>query len=104
MKAVFLMGDGESDPSAVKNGLRIGCVLAPNTFLLFMAAMLMHAFGNIREDLTLDGAIFIKFESQDRLFDPRQLRDKYQLALLLDMLLLMTWASLHTPTLAYNDS
>jgi hypothetical protein len=86
MKAVLLMGDGESDPIAVKNGLRQGCVLAPNTFLLFMAAMLMHAFGDIREDLTLDGAIYIKFGGQDRLFDPRQLRDKYQLALLLDML------------------
>jgi hypothetical protein len=96
MKAVLLMGDGESDPIAVNNGLRQGCVLAPNTFLLFMAAMLMHAFGDIREDLTLDGAIYIKFGGQDRLFDPRQLRDKFQLALLLDIL--------RTLRLACNDS
>ena len=47
-----------------------------------MAAMLMHAFGDIGEDRTLDCA----FGGQDSLFDPRQLRDKYQLAHLLDML------------------
>ena len=63
--------DGEySEPFAVTNGVKQGCVLAPTLFSMMFSAMLTDAFrdGDVGVDL--------KFRTDGKLFNPRRLKAK----------------------------
>ena len=59
-----------SDPFPVTNGVKQGCVLAPNLFSLMFASMLFSALSNS------DAGITVRYRCDGRFFDLRRLKAK----------------------------
>ena len=66
---VRLNGD-LSDPFAISNGVKQGCVLAPTLFSIFFSMMLRQA----TEDLNDDDSIYIRYRLDGNLFNLRRLQ------------------------------
>jgi hypothetical protein len=89
MKSALLSDDGVSESFEIKNGLRQGCVMAPNAFLLYLAAVLTAAFEDLAKDEDAADGVWIRFRNaDDKLFNVRGLarRNKVSRALIFDLL------------------
>ena len=82
MQGTLQFNGSTSEPFNISNGVKQGCVLAPNLFGIFFSVLLKHAFGTSR------GGIYLRTRSDDRLFDLARLRTmtKVREALIRDML------------------
>ena len=80
---VRLNGD-LSEPFAISNGMKQGCVLAPTLFSIFFSMMLRQA----TEDLNDDDSIYIRYRLDGNLFNLRRLQahTKTQEQLIRDLL------------------
>ena len=80
---VRLNGD-LSEPFAISNGVKQGCVLAPTLFSIFFSMMLRQA----TEDLNDDDSIYIRYRLDGNLFNLRRLQahTKTQEQLIRDLL------------------
>jgi hypothetical protein len=81
-----LVRDGAlSDSFGITNGVKQGCVMAPQLFSLYLAAALLLAFSDMPE---LDGDVHIRFRKEGKLYNTRALGQKSGVdrALLRDLL------------------
>jgi hypothetical protein len=60
MNATLLLSGNESEKFNIKNGLRQGCVLAPNAFLLYLTAVLTEAFGDLQDSDEFKDGVWIR--------------------------------------------
>ncbi|XP_062841273.1 uncharacterized protein LOC134300780 [Trichomycterus rosablanca] len=70
MTGLVLSGGEVSEPFAIANGVKQGCVLAPVLFNLFFACVLNQALGDIED------GVYIRYRLDGSLFDLRRLSAK----------------------------
>jgi hypothetical protein len=80
MRATVLSEGEPSEWFNIKNGLRQGCVMAPNLFAIFLAAVMAEAFDDGDEPEEGEG-IYIKFRMSGKLHNVRGLKAKTRTSL-----------------------
>jgi hypothetical protein len=87
-RAAVVMSGGQSEWFEIRNGLRQGCVLAPNLFSLFIAAVMLEAFEGL--EIAEGEGVYVKYraDGKHKLMNVTGLaaRTKTAKALVLDMM------------------